>query len=169
MNIATYSKPKPPANSGLLLPDIVEHTDQTDERLWIPYGENVWWRPLMFDIAAGNHVELTKVTRRGVVSRHLHPNPVHGFTLRGSWRYLEHDWVARSGTYIFEPPGVIHTLVTDSDEEMLAVFHVDGAILYLDTDDKVTSYDDNVTLMKQAREHYDRVGLGADYVDRFVR
>jgi len=45
----------------------------------------------------------------------VHPAPVHGLVLEGSWRYLEHDWVARKGMYVFEPPGEIHTLVVGSD------------------------------------------------------
>jgi len=32
-------------------------------------------------------------------------------TMRGHWRYLEHDWIAKPGTYIFEPAGEAHTLV----------------------------------------------------------
>ena len=39
-----------------------------------------------------------------VLSRHR-PPPVHGFVLRGEWRYLEHDWVAREGGYVYEAPG----------------------------------------------------------------
>ena len=53
------------------------------------------------------------VRRAGVLSRHLHPNPVHGFVLKGKWFYREHDWVATEGSYVFEPPGEIHTLVVD--------------------------------------------------------
>jgi quercetin dioxygenase-like cupin family protein len=36
---------------------------------------------------------------------------VHAFTLRGEWHYLEHDWIAKTGDYVFEPPGETHTLV----------------------------------------------------------
>ena len=31
----------------------------------------------------------------GVLSRHIHPSWVTGYVIRGAWRYLEHDWVAR--------------------------------------------------------------------------
>jgi 2,4'-dihydroxyacetophenone dioxygenase len=33
---------------------------------------------------------------------------VHGYALRGQWRYQEHDWVAKRGTFIFEPAGEDH-------------------------------------------------------------
>ncbi|PCI44028.1 MAG: hypothetical protein COB51_10795, partial [Moraxellaceae bacterium] len=42
---------------------------------------------------------------RGIVSRHRHPAMVTGYTLDGAWGYLEHDWVATKGTFIFEPAG----------------------------------------------------------------
>jgi hypothetical protein len=36
--------------------------------------------------------------------------PVTGYVLRGRWHYLEHDWVAEPGAFLFEPPGETHTL-----------------------------------------------------------
>ena len=76
---------------------------------------------------------LTKVIGGGFLSRHRHPAPVHGFVIKGSWRYLEHDWVATEGSYLFEPPGEIHTLVVDDDcEEMITLFHNTGALIYCD-------------------------------------
>ena len=28
-----------------------------------------------------------------------------GYVIKGSWRYLEHDWVAEEGGFVYEPPG----------------------------------------------------------------
>src|SRR5207247_2125688 len=84
--------------------------------------------------------------RRGVLSRHVHPAPVHGLVLEGSWRYLEHDWVARKGMYVFEPPGEIHTLVVDADvAEMITFFNISGAMIYLDQEDRTIGYEDVYT------------------------
>ena len=64
-----------------------------------------------------------------MLSRHCHPSPVYGYVIKGSWRYIEHDWIAREGMFVFEPPGEVHTLVVDDDvEEMITLFHVCGAI-----------------------------------------
>ncbi|MDO8942492.1 MAG: cupin domain-containing protein, partial [Desulfobacterales bacterium] len=65
-----------------------------DERLWVPQAENVWFRPLCLNRSQGYWMNLLRVRKSGVLSRHRHPNPVHGFVLKGRWRYLEHDWVA---------------------------------------------------------------------------
>ena len=32
-------------------------------------------------------------------------------TISGKWGYLEHDWVATAGDWIYEAPGEAHTLV----------------------------------------------------------
>ena len=109
-----------------------------DERLWVPQAENVWFRPLHLNRTAGQWVNLLKVRKSGVLSRHRHPAPVHGYVIKGSWRYLEHDWVANEGSYVYEPPGDVHTLVCDEGvEEMITLFHIRGALIYLDEDLKL--------------------------------
>ena len=89
-----------------------------DERLWIPSGPGRWSRPLCYNVSQGYWVHLTKVTQAGIVSRHRHPAPVHGFVLEGRWRYLERDWVATAGSYLYEPPGDVHTLVVDEGDSI---------------------------------------------------
>jgi 2,4'-dihydroxyacetophenone dioxygenase len=103
------------------LPDlVVPHAIPTDERVWVPQGENVWFRPLCLNRSQGYWMNLLRVRKSGVLSRHRHPQAVHGVVLKGRWRYLEHDWVAEEGSYVFEPPGETHTLVVPDDvEEMI--------------------------------------------------
>ena len=45
-------------------------------------------------------MNLLRVRKSGVLSRHRHPQAVHGFVLKGRWRYLEHDWEAVEGSYV---------------------------------------------------------------------
>lgn len=141
-----------------------------DERLWVPQAENVWFRPLLLNTVAGEWVNLLRVRRSGVLSRHLHPAPVHGYVIRGSWRYLEHDWIAREGMYVFEPPGEVHTLVVDDDvEEMITWFHVCGALIYCDEAGKPVGHDDVHRKIDMCRRHYIDVGLGEDFIQQFIR
>ncbi len=115
-------------------------------------------------------MNLLKVRRAGVLSRHRHPLPVHGYVLKGRWRYLEHDWVATEGAYVYEAPGETHTLVVDPDvEEMITMFQVNGAMIYVDPDGKCLGYDDVFTRLDKCRAHYATNGLGAKYVDQFIR
>lgn len=149
--------------------DLVVRAEPDDERVWVPQAENVWFRPLLLDVTGGSWVNLLRVRRSGVLSRHRHPAPVHGYVLRGTWRYLEHDWVARPGDYVFEPPGEVHTLVVDDADEMVTLFHVFGALVYFDDEDRPVGHDDVHTKLALCRRHYAENGLGVDYVDQFVR
>jgi quercetin dioxygenase-like cupin family protein len=156
-----------PAN---VIADVVTAAVPEDERVWVPQAPNVWFRPLLLNTVQGGWCNLLRVTRSGVLSRHRHPGPVHGYVIKGSWRYLEHDWVARAGMYVFEPPGVIHTLTVDADtEEMITFFNISGAMIYLDAEGRHVGYEDVYVKIEMCRRHYEQVGLGSEYVDQFVR
>mgnify|MGYP002152377142 CR=1 FL=1 len=115
----------------------------TTERLWVPQADKIWFRPLILNTTNGEWVNLLRIAKGGVMNRHRHPAPVYGYVLKGEWRYLEHDWVAKPGTFVFEPPGEIHTLVVDEEvEEMITLFHVFGALVYYDEDDNLIQHDD---------------------------
>jgi hypothetical protein len=98
---------------------------------------------------------------------------VRGFTLRGQWRYLEHDWVAKPGTFIYEPAGEAHTLVIaeDSPEPALIFFAVEGGLIYLDkaVDGGFAAYEDGFTALELARKYYREAGLDARRLDALIR
>jgi len=155
-------------------PDLVElgvlDIDGSDERLWVPQAEHVTFRPLLLSVSQGYFVNILRVRRSGILSRHKHAGPVHAVTLRGRWHYLEHDWWAEAGGYSYEPPGETHTLeVPDGVDEMTTLFHVTGAYVYVDPDGVAVGIEDVFTKIESARRHYKAVGLGADHVDRFIR
>ena len=141
-----------------------------DEQHWVPQSADVAFRPLVLSVSQGYYVNILRVRSSGVLSRHRHSGPVHAFTLRGKWHYLEHDWVAHAGDYAFEPPGETHTLVVPDDvSEMATLFHVTGGYTYVDPYGKALGYEDVFTKLENVRAHYERIGLGADYANRFVR
>jgi len=154
-------------------PEIAMAAIPADERVWVPQAPNVWFRPLLLNTVTGSWCNLLRVRCSGVLSRHIHPSWVVGYVIRGAWRYLEHDWVAREGSFVYEPPGEIHTLVVDegvgSATEMITFFNIHGAMVYVDEAGQTTGYEDVFTKIAMCRVHYQSVGLGADYVDQFVR
>ncbi len=119
-----YQKPQPAG----MVPDIFVGSAlelDGDEREWVPQSPTVAFRPLVLNVSQGYYINILRVRSSGVLSRHRHSRPVHAFTLRGRWRYLEHDWIATPGDYAFEPPGETHTLVVPDDvKEMATLFHV---------------------------------------------
>ncbi|CAG9222499.1 Cupin [Paraburkholderia tropica] len=141
-----------------------------DERVWVPQAENVSFRPLCLNASQGYWMNLLRVRKSGVLSRHRHPQSVHGMVLKGRWKYLEHDWTATEGSYVYEPPGETHTLyVPDDVEEMITYFQVNGVMFYCDPYGNYTGYEDVFTKIDMCRKHYASVGLGEDYVDQFIR
>ena len=169
MSKVAYQRPQPMG----MVPDIFIGGAldlSEDERHWVPQAENVWFKPLVLNVSGGSYVNLLRVRKSGVLSRHRHSGPVHAFTLRGAWHYLEHDWVAREGDYAFEPPGETHTLVVPDDvPEMVTLFHVTGGYTYVDPVGNALGYEDVFTKLENAARHFEAIGLGSDYVNRFVR
>ena len=164
------------ALSDIFIPSVMPSSSKIDgtaideKLLWVPQTDTVSFRPLLLCTSGGYYVNLLRVQGAGLLSRHRHPGPVHGHVLKGSWRYLEHDWVATEGSYVFEPPGEIHTLVVPKGvDEMITLFHVTGSLLYCDPDGTVVGADDVFTKLELAKAHYTKVGLGEDFVQQFVR
>ena len=154
-------------------PEIALPAIPDDERVWVPQAPDVWFRPLLLNTVTGSWCNLLRVRKQGVLSRHIHPTWVTGYVIKGAWRYLEHDWVAREGAFVYEPPGAIHTLVVDERcgdvPEMITFFNIHGAMVYVDAAGRHTGYEDVFTKIAMCRAHYATVGLGEAYVDQFVR
>jgi quercetin dioxygenase-like cupin family protein len=162
-----YRHPQPPESPPEL---VIPAAIPGDERIWVPQGPNVWFRPLCLCASRGYWMNLLRVRKSGVLSRHRHPQPVHGYVIKGRWRYLEHAWVAQEGGYVYEAPGETHTLVVDEDvEEMITLFQVNGVMIYVDPDGGILGYEDVFTKIDLCRKHYAAIGLGEKYVDQFIR
>jgi quercetin dioxygenase-like cupin family protein len=168
------------ALSDIVIPGVFQFTDfdtneeegEEDPRIWVPQTDCLSFRPLCFCVSQGYYVNLLKFKGGGVLGKHRHSSPVHAFTLKGSWGYKEHEWNAKAGTYVFEPPGETHTLLVDEDcEEMITMFHVTGSLLYVaeDSDTEIIGFDDVFSKLEKAKKWYKECGLGEDYVQQFVR
>ena len=151
----------------------IANTELEDERLWVPYGEGVWIQPCHFNVTSGGMSVILKGLPGAVLGTHYHVGTVRGYTMQGHWRYLEHDWVAKPGTFIYEPAGEAHTLVItpDSPEPALIMFVVEGGLIYLDkpTNGGVAAYEDGFTLLDLTRKYYREAGLDARQLDQLVR
>lgn len=140
-----------------------------DEREWVPGAmAGVWMRPLLFDTVRGAWTNIVRLRTEGVISRHAHPAPVHGYVIAGEWHYAERDWRATAGRYVFEPPGDVHTLIANPGES-LTLFWITGALIELGDDGRAIGHADVFTRIEQAAAHFAAVGLGRDHVRRYIR
>jgi 2,4'-dihydroxyacetophenone dioxygenase len=137
---------------------------------WMPLGEGEWMRPLVLNPVQGSWASLFKVLGARVLGRHRHLSPVTGWTVSGAWGYLERDWIARAGSFIFEPAGDTHTLFVDKDAgHMIAVYHMYGPSLSIDERGEVTDYTDVTKRTEQYLKHCESVGLGESFVRSIIR
>ena len=158
------------ATASGIRPEIAVVAMPDDERVWVPQADGVWFRPLLLNTVSGGWCNLLRVRRAGVLSRHRHPMLVVGYVIRGRWKYIEHDWTAETGSFVFEPPGEVHTLTVPFDcAEMITFFSIQGAMIYVDADGRQTGYEDVFTKIDMCRAHYRNVGLGDAYVEQFIR
>jgi 2,4'-dihydroxyacetophenone dioxygenase len=106
----------------------------------------------------------------GLVNRHYHPQAVFAYTISGKWGYLEHEWVATAGDWVYEAPGEAHTLVAyEHTEPMKVTFNVTGPLIWLDENGDPDGTFDVFDYIALCREHYDKVGIGSSYIDSLMR
>lgn len=125
-----------------------------EELPWVPFTENhsCHFKPLRFDLNTGTWIYLFKIESNQVLGRHRHTGgAVIGYNIQGKWRYEGRKWVAVPGTFIFEPPGDIHTLITE-DEEVVTLFILGGSLQYFDENNQIVGQDDIYTVIKKYRD-----------------
>lgn len=151
----------------------VVNTEIDNEQLWVPYADGVWFQPCCFNVTTGGFSVLLKGLPGAQLGVHYHVGTVRGYTIQGHWRYLEHDWVAKPGTFIYEPAGEAHTLVVtdDSPEPAIIMFMVEGGLIYLDkpVDGGFAAYEDGFSILEVSRNYYREAGLDVKQLDAIIR
>ncbi len=147
--------------------------DLEDGPHWMPYAEGVWLQAACFNVTSGGLTVLLKGMPGAQLGVHYHTGPVRGFTMSGNWRYLEHDWIAGPGSFIFEPAGEAHTLVIteESPEPAVILFMIDGALIYLDkpVDGTMLALEDVFSALEMFRAHYRANGLDEQLLNNMIR
>lgn len=90
----------------------------------------VHFKPLRLDIENGEWVVLATFEPRARIPLHYHTGAAEGWTISGSWYYLEYpDQVQTAGSYLYEPAASVHTLVCpeSNTEDTVVLFRVTGA------------------------------------------
>ncbi|MDX3457098.1 2,4'-dihydroxyacetophenone dioxygenase family protein [Streptomyces sp. ME02-8801-2C] len=103
-----------------------------EESPWVPFGDNAAIRHLAFDVRSNTFSNILWIKGPGVIGTHNHRGTVVMVCLEGSCRYLEYDWVAGPGSFIFETPGLSHTLVSDHPDGVKLFGWLQGPIDFFD-------------------------------------
>jgi 2,4'-dihydroxyacetophenone dioxygenase len=141
-----------------------------DSRWYVPISDTVFSRPLWISPTQNKWCDILMANSAGLVNRHYHPHEVFAYTISGKWSYLEHDWVATAGDFVYETPGEGHTLVAhEHPDPMRALFIVKGPLIWLNEDGKAAGYFDVHDYIAICRDHYEKIGLGAQHIDTLFR
>ena len=144
--------------------------DLQDERYFVPFSETVSSKPLWISPDRNQWCDILMARGPGLVNRHYHPHGVFAFTISGKWGYLEHDWVATAGDFVYETPGEGHTLVAYEHEEPMRVFfNVTGPLIWLNEQGESIGHFDAHDYIALCKAHYEKVGLGAGYIEGLFR
>jgi len=155
---------------GALPEAYISQAATDDERYYAPLSDTVGTRPLWISPGQNRWCDVLMCRGAGMVNRHYHPQQVFAYTISGKWGYLEHDWVATAGDWIYEAPGEAHTLVAyESPEPMRVTFNVTGPLIWLDENGQPEGHFDVFDYIELCKSHYEKAGIGADYIDRLFR
>lgn len=115
---------------------------------WFPYGQNGCEVQLIqTDPTTGQWIVKLRGPAGGNLGIHRHYGSVIAYTINGAWRYLEHDWVSRTGDIVQETPGSVHTLVLEDESEIL--FLVQGALEYIDREGRTLAHEDWLSIAEK--------------------
>jgi 2,4'-dihydroxyacetophenone dioxygenase len=141
-----------------------------DERYYVPFTDTVSSRPLWISPTQNRWCDILYAKGPGLVNRHYHPQQVFAYTISGKWGYLEHDWVATAGDFVYEAPGEAHTLVAHEHPDPMKVqFNVTGPLIWLDEHGDPAGHFDVFDYIDLCRAHYEQIGLGVDYINNLFR
>ncbi|HLZ65630.1 MAG TPA: 2,4'-dihydroxyacetophenone dioxygenase family protein [Aliidongia sp.] len=126
-----------------------------DEALpWLPFGPGRLAQIKYFkcDPIRGEVISILKAPSAAQLPRHHHSGTVIVYTIKGQWKYQEHDWIAGPGSLVFETAASRHTPegVPAGGPEIVTLNIVQGDLAYLDADDKVVAIEN----WRTAMEHY---------------
>ena len=132
-----------------------------DELPWVDIGEGSLLKVLQIKEREGLWVIRNRFMPGYQVQTHKHTGPVYAFTTTGAWRYKESDFVNRAGSYLYEPPGSIHTLYVPADNtevsETLTVVY--GRTEYIGEGGEVIAVSDTASNLAMFYESCEAAGI----------
>jgi 2,4'-dihydroxyacetophenone dioxygenase len=141
-----------------------------DERYYVPFSETVFSRPLWISPHQNKWCDILMAKGAGLVNRHYHPHEVFALTLSGKWGYLEHEWTATAGDFVYETPGEGHTLVAYEHKDPMKVFFiVKGPLIWLDNEGKSVGHFDVHDYIALCKAHYNKMGFPEDTIESLYR
>jgi 2,4'-dihydroxyacetophenone dioxygenase len=153
--------PEAAADMGSARPSVIDPTIKglpvvPDDRPWIPtfYGEQKYLR---LNLSTGEWVILARIHPGQPVPYHKHHGGLHLWILEGELHFVDEDWTAGPGMYVYEPPGNTHTELSEAGVTMLVWSQ--GPLEFLNPDDTPTEIRDCVAWRKEILDFHAANGI----------
>ena len=106
-----------------------------------PYSDTVEVKYFKADPVRGEVISLLKAPPGTTLPKHHHSGTVIVYTIQGCWKYLEHDWIARPKSIVFETASSQHTPIAlpDSDADVITLNITMGELLFLDDNGSIVA------------------------------
>lgn len=126
---------------------------------WVPFGDTAAIKHLAFDVRTNSVANILWVKSGGRIGTHKHRGAVSAITLEGSWGYYEYEWTARPGDFVYEMPGVAHTLYSTDPNGMKAMFWINGTLEFFDDEGNFDQTFDVFWFIDHYTSHCEKHGI----------
>ena len=134
---------------------------------FVDTGDGGSMQLLQVDLNQGLWILRTRMPPGRTITKHYHTGSVFAVTLKGRWVYKEYpSYVNAPGSYLYEPAGSVHTLMTPKDQEGITDvwFAIYGANINIDEAGNVVGMVDAAAILRTYRMLCAAQGLSADKV-----
>ena len=139
---------------------------------WVPftpYNEKVGIKLLHVDQSRGEMALLMRVPAGTYLGAHNHRGRVVLYTIKGGWRYMEHDWIAREGDFVYETAGSRHSFQGEAGADAELFVLLDGSLEFLDEAGNVAAIEDWRTMLMRLDAHCKAHGIAVPELSEFPR
>lgn len=127
-----------------------------DDRPWIPtfYGEQKYIR---LNLDTGEWILFARIGPGHQVPYHKHHGGLNLYVLEGELNFVDEEWVAGPGTYVYEPPGNTH--VELSEQGVFMLVWSQGPLEFLNPDNTPLEVRDCVAWKAEIEEFHRSSGI----------
>ena len=139
-----------------------------DDLPWVPFTpftDQVHLKYFKIDPVRGEVVMSMRMPGGVTLPTHYHTGVVILYTVSGAWRYVEHDWIARTGDAVYETAGSSHAPEALEDSEIFLMLV--GELLFLDENGQIIAQENWKTSAARYRAYCEEHGLEPKAITSF--
>jgi 2,4'-dihydroxyacetophenone dioxygenase len=139
---------------------------------WIPftpYSDVIFVKYFKIDPVRGEIIVMLKGPAGASLPKHHHSGTVIVYTVQGSWRYLEHDWIAGPGSVVYETASTRHTpMAMPGKDDVITLNITQGELMILDADERVVAVENWRTAMQRYLDYCRAQGIAPRDLSSFT-